>query len=274
MLDTITLAFRKCPRLKNLIIECFAWQDVTNLNGKQGRFLRAVEAVVPDRRKSSYGWYLESMQFNIWDILKTVHDTKGSLNSLSLLDRNIQCPQDWDVPTTTIFQNLRHLRDFSTNLRILPSIIACAPALESLGIDRGFGFFQRSLQSLIGESVLQNLRACSINRMFFQEDDLVQFLLRHSDTLQDLRISKHPQVYSMDWNSFLNRVRGQLPVLKLRENSRGPWMQQKYWQGVDVFTAADMLQDQEHGQEASLMEMEDGLWEDYEKFFFPEKCES
>jgi hypothetical protein len=272
MLDTIALAFRRCPKLSNLVIECFAKQDGTEMNEKHDRFFCDIKEAVDGCQRPWYRWYLESMSFNPWDILKPVHDANGTLDSLLLLDVRITCPPNWSMPTTTIFQNLKHIRMVDIPLRILPSILACAPALESIGIDGAYhGWVQCSLQSLIGGSMLRNLRACSFNRMMFQEDDLVQFLLQHSDTLQDLRITNQAHISVVNWSSLISRVQGRLPNLRGRESSRGQWTMWGRKAAIPVLRGADMLQDEEDGRETDPMELEDGLWEEYEEFFFPEK---
>jgi len=276
MLGSIALAFQKCPKLSNLVIECFGQQHGFGINERQDRFYHDLRTLVNERMRFSYQWCLESMRFDIWDILKSIHDVNGTLNSLVLLDISTKCVDNWNMPPTKIFCNLKHLRHLGWSINFLPQILACAPELESLGVDGSLhAWISCSLQSIIGKSLLRKLRACSFNHLVLEQDDLAQFLLRHSNTLQDLRITKETWYNSIDWSSFVERMRGQLPYLRGLEDSYELWT----WssgclsgpQHTPLLTGADLMQDHEHGLKAGPMAVEDGLWEEYEKVFFPEK---
>lgn len=277
MLDSIALAFQKCPKLSNLVIECYGQDmDSPRTNEKQERFHRDVHPVAAGDWVEFNRWFLESMQFDIWDMLKPAHDVNRVLDSLVLLDMRTTCDQKF--PTTTIFDSLKHLRYRGSSASFLPQIVACAPELESIGILGRYNNFDKFiLQSLVGRSVLKNLRACSLNVLAFDENDLASFLLRHSDTLQTLRIAGgNRAAYAIDWRSFATQVRGELPNLRRLEISDLMAMHQMHQLGGWVvrlpITGADILQDHGHDLETGPMEIEDGLWEDYEKMFFPDKC--
>lgn len=214
------------------------------------------------------------MRLDIWDILKPVHDLDRTLSSLVLLDNLVTCSSNWTMPTTTIFQNLKHLRHLGSYSNFFKQIVARAPELESIGVlgSPNTGGLC-SLQSLFGKSVPQHLRACSLNRLAFVEADLVTFLLRHSSTLQDLRIIKETWASMMNWAVFARRMQGRLPNLRRVDisdlkHSRVQSLPHG-WMYVPIITGDDLLQNHAYDLETGPMEVKDGLWEDYEKLFFP-----
>jgi hypothetical protein len=270
MLDSIALAFQKCPKLSNLIVDYPRKKCGPRMNEQPDRFYHDIPTVVTGNLQYPHRWCLESTPFDIWDILKPVHDVNGTLNSLVMFDAHVRCQRNLEMSTTNIFRNLKHFRHLSYPMDFLHHIVAHAPVLESIGIDRGpYGYITWPLDCLVGRSVVGKLRACSFAHLEFREDEMVQFLLHHSNTLQDLRMTHGVR----NWDSLVNRMKDQLPNLRGWENSRGQWLQEGKWEDTRLLTGANMLQDREHNLETGLMEMEDGLWEDYERFFFPEKCE-
>jgi hypothetical protein len=282
MLDIVALAFQKCPKLSNLIIEYYGQhKDIYKMDRKPESLQHDVHPVAAEDFRRIHRYCLESMQFDVWDILKPAHDVSRALDSLVLLDSRITCPQDWKFPTTTIFQNLKHLRHLGTSSDFLSSIVARAPKLRSIGIlGTNHIWDPCSLQLLLGKSVLEHLQACSLNRLAPVEDDVVAFLLRHSSTLQDLRLMNETYGSVIDWSSFARRMRGQLPNLRrvefsgLGQRHAPQWTPWYGWAAPPPITAADILRDCAHGLETGPMEVEVGLWEDYEELFFPQKCKS
>jgi hypothetical protein len=277
MLDSIAFAFQKCPKLSNLIIECYGQnENALRKNEKQDRFRHEIQPVVAEDWLYFSRCCLDSMQFDIWDVLKPAHDIGRALDSLILLDTEITCGRK--IPPTTIFHSLKHLRYRGNTSDFLPQIVACAPKLESIGIiGSSYSWETCKLQSLVGKSVLKHLRACSLNLLTPHENDLVAFLLRHSNTLQVLRIAKtNRAAYSINWKSFATQVRGQLPNLSRLEITGlkrvQQWNQQSGWVIRPIITGADILQDHGYDMETGPMNIEDGLWEDYEEMFFPDKC--
>lgn len=275
MLTSIAHAFSSCPRLKNLIVECHISQESKirssfGMLKKREQFYRRVPSSNTQRSSSKYDWSWESMQLDIWDVLKPVHDAARSLNSLVLLDADLTCPLDWTPPTTPIFQSLRHLRQINCPTNFLTHVVASAPGLESFGtFDRWHHHLYPSVPSLLTGPLLPKLRACSFTCVA-EGDYLVRFLLRHSDTLQHLRID-NSRGRTFDWSRFATVLRGKLPNLR-RAELKG-LMSYNGWGRRRRFTEIDILQDHKHNLETGLMEIEDGLWEDYEQMFFPEKIE-
>jgi len=273
MLDSIALAFQRCPKLSNLIIECLGQTPSPGLLHKASRSYHDIQTeVVADPEM-----YLTSMSYCIWDILKPVHDTNRALKSLVMLDRYITSPQDWSMPTTTIFRNLKHLRYDGRTSGFLASITTRATQLQSIGITGTYSDDFGSLQSLFGGCLLQNLRACSLKHMVLRENDLVQFLLRHSSKLQDLRITRPSWLSRVNWRSFANRVRGRLPNLERVKIINLAAFTPPLPNGLSAthsLSAADILQDHAYVLDRGPMEVMDGLWEEYEKMFFPGEYKS
>lgn len=274
MLEIIALAVQRCPKLSNLIIE----GPTLNSNdpkehGKQERLFQGLDLATAER--ADYARCLRPMLFCIWDILEPFHRVDRELSSLIMLDRSLTCSRDCNIPTTTIFRNLKHLRYCDRSSQFLASIVACAPKLESIGIVGALGDSRTSsLRSLLGGSVLENLRACSLENLWFDQEDLIQFLLRHSVALQHLRLTNVSIASQMGWAVFANRMRGRLPEIRRVELSKLRQRALHYWHYCPTTKGADLLQDPTSELETGPMEIEDGLWEDYEGLFFPEKCRS
>ncbi|KAG9529864.1 hypothetical protein KCU93_g3189, partial [Aureobasidium melanogenum] len=275
MLSSISLAFSECPRLKNLILQCYYRQD-TEIDGSAGmlkkrqQFNRRVPSSYPERSASKYHWSWESMHFDIWDVLKPVHDAGQSLNSLVLLDADLACPLDWTPPDTPIFRGLKHLRQINSPMNFLRHVVASAPELESFGTFDCWNYkCYTSLPSLMSGPILANLQACSFNRVADTEL-FAEFLLRQSQTLKQLRID-NGRDYCFDCGRLVTSVKGKLPNLRRIEFRNVGSDHQIYGGWANQYTANDILQDHKHILETGPMEIEDGLWEDYEQIFFPEK---
>ncbi|KAI4760080.1 hypothetical protein E4T52_08009 [Aureobasidium sp. EXF-3400] len=276
MLSSIALAFSECPRLKNLIVEChlkseYGVHSSAGMLEKRRQFYRRLPSSNTERSSSKYEWSWESMHFDIWDVLKPVHDSGRSLGSLVLLDADLACPLDWTPPNTPIFQTLKHLRQINSPKNFLRHIVASAPELESFGT---FDHWNRraypSMPSLMSGPLLPNLRALSLNRMT-KGEDLAQFLVRQSKTLQHLRIDQGYRSF-FDWSRVVADVRGKLPNLRRVEFNnlaKGPLPFR--WGMANYFSTVDILQGHKHKLESDPMELENGLWEDYEQMFFPDK---
>jgi hypothetical protein len=280
MLDSIALAVQECPKLRNLIIHSRKNQEIgPRLHKKQDYFYHGVDLTAGKHSRHRYASPFASMGFGIWDLLKPFHVNGRALSSLVLLDGYLTYPQSWNMPPTTIFQNLKHLRHLGSFSTFLSHIVARAPELETIGVlGVNDGWNACALQLLIGKTVLGNLRACSLDHLAHGQDDLVEFLLRHSDTLQHLRITNESRGSSLDWPAFVSRVRGQLPNLR-RVEIGGFRLRQQFiphaggaWYALPAITGADVLQNHGHDLETGPMGIEEGLWDDCEQPFFPEKC--
>ncbi|KAH0338646.1 hypothetical protein KCU81_g7563, partial [Aureobasidium melanogenum] len=275
MFNSIALAFQLCPRLKNLIIEG-RYHNSPELSRRR---IRLYQNDLPSPDTHTAVHYLSTwdpMTFDIWELLKPIHEVGRTLESLVLLDLGLVCSEGSTLPTTPIFTNLKHLRENGCPENFLTFILTSAPALESFGTEDGFGYrWGSSMLSLINAPPLPKLRACSL-RNPSNEDLLIRFLLRHSSTLQRLRIYNSRTYHSpVDWTSFFTRVKGKLSNLRrveLINLETGPRTYNTMARSVVSIVAdeKDILQDHEHELETGPMAIYDGLWEDYETTFFPQ----
>ncbi|TIA68611.1 hypothetical protein D6C76_08110 [Aureobasidium pullulans] len=287
MLECIAQAFQKCPKLRNLIIDFESevgdgWglleynRIACGLIEKRNHFYRDIFSSPATRTGFARRLYWDHIRFDLWDILKPVDDVHRALESLTVLDdRYRPGTQGWTLPTTSIFRNLKHLRESCCSPDFLTSIVACAPKLESLGmIDyHNNRYSVTPLQSLLDKTPLNSLRVCSL-RSCANENSIAQFLLRQSETLQDLTVRQmRSYMQGRDWTSFVSRLRGQLPQLRrvdllslskppIYDAATGSYRQKEF------FTSNDILEDHEHELQTGPMCIEDGLWEDYESLFF------
>lgn len=280
ILNGIALAFQRCPRLKHLIIE--SGGIYRNDSALSKSILRVYRNDFPSSATHTIDHFWSSwdiMTFAISDLLKPIQDADGSLESLALLDSRLVYHQDPTFSVTSIFQNLKHLRECGTPVDFLTSVVAAAPALESFGSLEAYGRQRTSpLSALINGPPLLKLRACSL-RGVDDGDLLVRFLLRQKDSLERLRISGGLYLGRVDWISVATRVKGKLRNLRhveLNNLQIGPPTFStitRLW-SCNFMTEKVILQDHERALETGSMEIEDGLWEDYEQIFFLKKTES
>ncbi|KAH0366933.1 hypothetical protein KCU65_g4966, partial [Aureobasidium melanogenum] len=270
--NNIALAFQKCPRLKHLIVESGGSYQCSSALSK--RMLRLYKDDLPSSttHSTTHAGFWDMMTFDIWDLLNPIHDADQALESLVLLDQRLVCYQNRTLPDASIFKSLKHLRESGSPVNFLTSVVASAPGLETFGtIDMTHYRSSASLSALTNGPPLPKLRACSLSNLI-DEDCLINFLLRQSDTLQRLRIHHGQWFLGPNWATVAARVKGKLRNLRRVELEIGPpTIDARTRLGnYDVLTERDILQDHEHELEAGPMEIYDGLWEDYEKMFFPE----
>ncbi|THW84506.1 hypothetical protein D6D15_08811 [Aureobasidium pullulans] len=293
MLECIALAFQKCPKLRSLIIDfepeiIEQWAPLAEKNRiacglieKRNHFYRDIFSSPATRTSFARRLYWDHIRFDLWDILKPVDDADRALKSLTVLDSMYSSgSQHWTLPTTSIFRNLKHLRERCCSPDFLTSIVACAPKLETLGmIDHHNHLYSVSpLQSLLDKTPLNSLRVCSL-RSCANENSIAQFLLRQSKTVQDLTVRHTPSsMQRRDWTSFASRLRGQMPQLRrvdlfdlakprIYDTATGLLQRREF------ITSNDILEDHEHELQTGPMCIEDGLWEDYESLFFVRELE-
>ncbi|THY13590.1 hypothetical protein D6D00_10103 [Aureobasidium pullulans] len=290
MLECIALAFQKCPKLRNLIIDFEpevgeGWELLENnrivsgLIEKRNHFYRDIFSSPATRRSFARRLHWDHIRFDLWDILKPVDDVNRALESLTVLeDRYRPGTQGWTLPTTSIFRNLKHLRGSCWSPGFLTSIVACAPKLESLGVVEYHyhRFLASLLQSLLEKTSFKSLRACSL-MCISDGDAIARFVLRQSGTLQSVTLGhmSMPSPSSTMWTSLAARLKGQLPHLKRLKliNLTKPLAFDPttgFPHPVEFLTPDDILQDHGHELQTGPMELENGLWEDYELRFFPQ----
>ncbi|THX02064.1 hypothetical protein D6D13_08548 [Aureobasidium pullulans] len=290
MLECIALAFQKCPKLRNLIIDFEPEvgdvlrldrnnRNACGLSEKRNHFYRDIFSSPATRTGFARRLHWDHIRFDLWDILKPVHDVDRALESLAVLDSMYSSgSQGWTLPTTSIFRNLKHLRESLCSPDFLISIVACAPKLESLGVvEYHYHRFPASLlQSLLEKTSFKSLRACSL-MCISDGDAIARFVLRQSGTLQSVTLGhmSMPSPSSTMWTSLAARLKGQLPHLKRLKliNLTKPLVFDPttgFPHPVEFLTTDDILQDHEHELQTGPMELENGLWEDYELKFFPQ----
>ncbi|THX62708.1 hypothetical protein D6D08_08428 [Aureobasidium pullulans] len=288
MLECIALAFQKCPKLRNLIIDFEpevgeGWELLENnriasgLIEKRNHFYQDIFSSPATRRSFARRLHWDHIRSDFWDILKPVNDVNRALESLTVLeDRYRPGTQGWTLPTTSIFRNLKHLRGSCWSPGFLTSIVACAPKLESLGIiDHHYHHSMAfALRDLLEKTSLKSLRACSL-RCIGDGDAIARFVLRQSGTLQSFTLGPISMLSpsSTMWTSLAARLKGQLPHikrLKLIDLTKPLVFDPTtgFPHPVEFLTTDDILQDHEHELQTGPMELEDGLWEDYELKFF------
>lgn len=274
MFDSIALASQKCVRLKHLIIEFGGRHQSSSELSKRRIRLCQNDLPSPDTHTTlrfSPEW--EPMTFDVWNLLKPMHEVDRALDSLMMLDARLVCPEISTLPTISIFTSLKHLRENGCPKDFLTFVVSSAPALESFGTIDAFGRPPGSLMSsLMNAPPLLKLGACSLSNVN-DEDSLINFLLRQSDTLRRLRIYHGQYFAGPNWATVAARLKGKLHNLRRIELEIGtPTLDSRArLYNYDVMTEKDILQDHEHELKTDPMETYGGLWEDYEKTFFPRR---
>ncbi|KAH0281271.1 hypothetical protein KCU91_g342, partial [Aureobasidium melanogenum] len=279
MLTAIALIFQKCSKLSNLVLDSHRGRiDDCALVEKRQQFLSNIlGSTIPGERFGSAGIWIP-MRFTLGDIFKPVHDANRALNSLVLLDPGLETSQMWKPPALSILQSLKHFRQSDCSPDILTFVVASAPNLESFGTIERRVPYTSSLSALMSIPPLSKLRACSLS-CARGRDDLAGFLLRHASTLQQLRVCNGRSYDPGYWNSFSTQIKGKLRNLRRVELVNieiGPATynaETRLW-SYNLMAEKDILQDHEHELETGSAQVYDGLWEDYEQLFFPEKIKT
>lgn len=212
MLMTIPFVFQKCSKLSNLVLDGrHTHMDDSALVKKRKQFFRSIVGSAT----SAYGYVRSWVYtgFNLWEILKPVHEANRALESLVLLDPGLDIRPRCTFRTTSIFQSLKHLRQRGCPPDILTFVVTSAPNLETFGTIEYLAQQTSSFSALMSVSPLSKLRACSLT-CTVDTTHLVSFLLRHSSTLQRLRICNTYSQIPGGWDSFITQIRGKLRELR------------------------------------------------------------
>ena len=192
--DTITKAFRVCPNLINIVIAC---PEI----GPRHVMSRKI-AMFQSIRPHSDAWVDSALhdpsEFGLLELLSAANHQNTGLHSLTIIELPFKCADYTKIASLKSFESLKHIRvsyrylcdnpttKFGFNLE---EAIRDASILETLWVE------MPSLQSNIfeGDAMLlavnsEVFRDILLHNVTVSEDLLVDFLLRHSQSLQQLSI--------------------------------------------------------------------------------------
>ncbi|THW47578.1 hypothetical protein D6D22_02516 [Aureobasidium pullulans] len=265
MASVVRTAFSNCRNLKNFILASFHPPNV--LRKRDGIF---------------HGLPLEhSLHPPVTAAASRLPSCEGVAESLQTITINSVELNQWNGGTS---RNLRHLRVSLRSCQSRPSprfdaMIHSAIHLETLWIEFPWihdGLY--SLDSLLRGIRLEKLRECLLFSVSVSEDELVDFLLHHTQSLRTFGIGG-TRLHEGSWPSLFRRLSCQMAVLKQfaidsQLLAYGPEYTGSYMAAVTKFVlrggpepVETFLEDFPHDYENRpriSQDVQDGLWKDYD----------
>lgn len=264
MASVVRTAFSNCRNLKNFILATFHPPNV--LRKRDGVF---------------HGLPLEYSLHPVTAAASCLPSCEGEAESLQTITiKRIELNQ-WNGGTS---RNLRHLRVSLRGCRKRPNsqfnaMIHSAIHLETLWVEFPWmpdGLY--SLDSLLRGIRLEKLHECLLFSVSVSEDELVDFLLHHTQSLRTFGISGS-RLHEGSWPSLFRRLSCQMAVLKQFEAGGQLLVNQREYTGsymaaITKFVlrggpepVETFLEDFPHDYENRLriiQDVQDGLWKDYD----------
>ncbi|THY26181.1 hypothetical protein D6D01_04550 [Aureobasidium pullulans] len=262
--EKLRTAFSNCRNLKNFILASFHPPNV--LRKRDGVF---------------HGLPLEYSLHPVTAAASCLPSCEGVAESLQTITiKSIELNQ-WNGGTS---RNLRHLRVSLRSFQSRPSprfdaMIHSAIHLETLWIEFLWmhdGLY--SLDSLLRGIRLEKLHECLLFSVSVSEDELVDFLLHHTQSLRTFGIGGS-RLHEGSWPSLFRRLSCQMAVLSQFEAGGQLLVNQREYTGsymaaVTKFVlrggpepVETFLEDFPHDYENRpriIQDVQDGLWKDYD----------
>lgn len=270
MASVVRTAFSNCPNLKNFILTSIHGRDV--LRKRDDIFHGLLLEHLPHSPETGPKSYLPSGEV-VAESLQTI-----TLNNIEI--------NNWDCG---ILRNLRHLRVSLRDCGNRPSsqfdaMVHSATRLETLWIEfpyRHDGLY--SIDSLFNGIRLKKLHECLLSYVSVSEDELVDFLLHHAQSLRTFGIGGSCH-HKGSWPSLFRRLSCQMAILKQFATSRqllanGHDYTGSYLTAVTRFVlhggpepVETLVEDYSHDYEdfpRIVHDVQDGLWKDYDRMIKP-----
>lgn len=241
-LDSFTTFFKGCPKVDNV--------TVATAYGTGG-FKDAARMAFKEAMISPYGDcnILDSGVHQFWTILRALHLAQRTPKCFTATDVSYRIFQESRAGYQTqpiithLMGNLREFRlglsihedeldparegegiDIGSDCRryyspgLLAQWLSGAPQLRVLKLRMYHNHFvdvmpEARLKEVVGSTKWPKLREIGLNDILTTEDELLDFLLRHKDSLRRLSLS-YIYLQEGSWTSFLERIGGKLPKLK------------------------------------------------------------
>ncbi|KAG9597774.1 hypothetical protein KCU77_g4158, partial [Aureobasidium melanogenum] len=217
-LDTIAYAFKMCPNLVNIVIA----PPQPGQNHVILKLLSMFKSIHPYPEAWVDADMHDPFEFGLAEVLSAADHKNAGLHSLTIIDLPFKCADYTTIKSLKSFEHLKHVRIGYNRLPNNPKTmfgfnleeaIGKASALETLWV----AMQPRRRNMLNGDALLhaldsKNLRDVLLDDIVVTEDALVSFLLRHSQSLQQLDIGL--ALSSGNWSSTFRRISGQMTSLK------------------------------------------------------------
>ncbi|THZ52972.1 hypothetical protein D6C90_00817 [Aureobasidium pullulans] len=259
-----------CPNLKNFILTSIHGRNV--LRKRDDIFHELLLEHLPHSPETGPKSYLPSGEV-VAESLQTI-----TLNNIEI--------NNWDCG---ILRNLRHLRVSLRDCGNRPSsqfdaMVHSATRLETLWIEFPYshdGLY--SIDSLFNGIRLKKLHECLLSYVSVSEDELVDFLLHHAQSLRTFGIGGSC-LHKGSWPSLFRRLSCQMAILKQFATSRqllanGHDYTGSYLTAVTRFVlhggpepVETFREDFPHDYENRpniIHVVQDGLWKDYDRMIKP-----
>ncbi|KAH0368665.1 hypothetical protein KCU65_g3815, partial [Aureobasidium melanogenum] len=217
-LDTILYAFEMCPNLVNIVV------TPTRSGPTHAIFklLTMFKSIHPHLAAWVDAESHDPLEFGLVDVLSAADHKNAGLHSLTIVDLPFKCADYTKVDSFKSFEHLKHVRIGYNRLPNNPKTmfgfnlegaIGKAKSLETLWI----GMPPRRRNMFNGDAMLsalnsECLRDVLLDDIVVTEDALVSFLLRHSQSLQQLDFGL--TLSAGNWSSTFRRISCQMTALK------------------------------------------------------------
>lgn len=206
MVDTILTAFSHCPNLKNVVVTDHHYPWSSGAEKRARTFQDLPLALGPSHLSSDH-----TVLMGLDDIIASRLET-FTIRGVKLAS--------WLVMKVENFQNLKHLRigvrdcegDFNN---ILEPVLNAILNPQTLKIDfplRHHGGNQ-SFSNLFNSTHWNQLLECHLTCICATEDELVNFFLRHVETMRAFSLSEM-EIEGGTWPSFFCRLTGRFSALE------------------------------------------------------------
>lgn len=215
--QTVAYAFKLCPNLTNLVIAPpHKHERFTHTRDK------VFQAVLANHNSFVAAANHVPPTFGLKEILQAADHLKDGLNSLTIVDLPIECPLSSTLGGSRSFESLKHIRIGYNRLHYNPKtafdfnlegVLHAAKSLETFWVEmppRRQEVFDAD--DLLASISSQCFRDILLNNVTISEDSLVEFLLRHANSLQQLDLGVI--LSSGSWITALRRISNQMKVLK------------------------------------------------------------
>ncbi|TIA45619.1 hypothetical protein D6C79_05581 [Aureobasidium pullulans] len=192
---TIHLAFRMCPNLSNIVIAPPQPCEPT-----LGKRYHIFEAIHPSKGSWIEPKSHDPSDFEMTDLMQAVHNTEIDLSSLTIIDFPFRCADYSKVGNLEFLGRLKHIRIGWNRLGNNPKtkfgadlekVLRKTHSLETIWINMPPLIHRKeeyTANGLLDAMSLECLRDVMLSNLSVSEDSLVNFLLRHSETLEMLSL--------------------------------------------------------------------------------------
>ena len=216
--DTITNAFRTCPNLVNVVIA----DAESGPNHVMSRKMRLFQSIHPHRDAWIDSRSHDPSEFGLLELLSAANHQNTGLHSLTIIELPFNCADYSKIASLKALRSLKHIRisyrylmdnpttKFGFNLEQairksnrLETLWLKMPALKSNMFD-GDAMLSALNSECFRDIILHNVTV--------SENQLVDFLLRHPQSLQQLSIGV--TLKTGTWVSVFHRIKCQMTALE------------------------------------------------------------